>query len=244
METSTFTVNGMTCEACVKMINEKVSALPDVKAVKVDLNKKSVEIQADKKVELTAVASALQTLPKYQVSVFPETKSPTTAATVNQDTFYKTYKPLIIIFAFILASSFAFQLKLGQFDLHMFKDHLMAGFFIGLSFFKFLDLKAFSESFSSYDPIAQKYQGYGTVYPFIELILGLLFVSGKFLLVANLTTIFVLSLTTYGVYLRLQSKSKFQCACLGTTFNLPLSNVTLAENVAMILMAASGLVGM
>lgn len=231
----------MTCQACVKTITEKVSALPDVKAVTVDLNKKTVEVQAVKKIELNTVVSALHDLPKYQV--FLENTSPATAAvTAPQETFYKTYKPLIIIFVYILAASMAFQVYLGQFNPHTFKDHLMAGFFIVLSFFKFLDLKAFSVSFSGYDPLAQRWQPYGRIYPFVELALGLLFVAGKALPLANALTIVVLTTTTFGVYKRLQSKSQFQCACLGTTFNLPLSNVTIAENVVMILMAAYSLI--
>jgi hypothetical protein len=117
----------------------------------------------------------------------------------------------------------------------------MAGFFIGFSFFKFLDLKAFSDSFSSYDPIAQRFPKYGYIYPLIELLIGLLFITGKALIIANALTLIVLSITTYGVFKRLQTKSDFQCACLGTTFNLPLSNVTIAENIVMILMSMYGL---
>jgi hypothetical protein len=118
----------------------------------------------------------------------------------------------------------------------------MAGFFLGLSFFKFLNLKAFSESFSSYDPIAQRFLNYGLVYPFIEFILGLMFISGKVLMIANAITIFILVVTTIGVVKKLQSKSQFQCACLGTTFSLPLSSVTVFENALMIMMAVYSLV--
>ncbi len=132
-------------------------------------------------------------------------------------------------------------MSLGFFDSHLFMNHLMAGFFIGLSFFKFLDLKAFAESFSSYDPIAQRWLNYGYIYPFIELTIGLMFIASLALPLANALTIFILSASTIGVYKRLQSKSAFQCACLGTTFNLPLSNVTIAENLMMILMATYAL---
>ncbi len=118
----------------------------------------------------------------------------------------------------------------------------MAGFFIGLSFFKFLDLNSFAEAFSNYDPLAQRISGYGRVYPFIELILGLMFISEVGFLGANIITIVILSVTTFGVIKRLQSKSKIQCACAGAGFNLPLSYVTVFENLAMIIMALYGLV--
>lgn len=242
MKTSTYTVNGLTCEACVKTVSENVSVLPGVKAVKVDLNNKTIAIQAARNVEHDEVVAALQALPKYQVSAFSKTTDPVPISPASQDPFYKIYKPLMVIFTYILGASFAFQIKLGHFDPHIFKDHLMAGFFIGFSFFKFLDLKKFSESFSGYDPLAQRWPTYGYIYPFIELILGILFIAGKALSFANGLTVIVLTITTFGVYKRLQSKSQFQCACLGTAFNLPLSNITIAENVVMILMAVYSLV--
>ena len=120
-------------------------------------------------------------------------------------------------------------------------NHLMAGFFIGLSFFKFLDLKSFATAFANYDPIAKKWKPYGAIYPFVELTLGFLFIADKFLNFANVMTIVVLTATTIGVYNKIKSKSNFQCACLGAGFNLPLSNVTIFENLAMVAMASIGL---
>lgn len=242
---SKYGISGMTCDSCVQTITDKILKIPDVSSVKVSLKDKTAEIVSNRKVELSEVSRALSENTKYSVN---EYKSAPLLSTVtkNKDkqSVLKTYKPLITVFAFILLTSFAYQFGLGKFDAHLFMNHIMAGFFIGLSFFKFLDLKAFSESFSSYDPIAQKWLNYGKVYPFIELILALLFIAGKMLLLANVLTILILSLTTYGVYLRLQSNSKFQCACLGTTFNLPLSNVTIGENLVMIAMALYSLTAM
>ncbi len=232
-----YTIQGMTCSACVKTITERISTVPDVTSVKVSLEKKNVEISSSRTISVYEVQKSLSDLPKYSVS------SPTAAATPTEEkkSWFETYKPLLIVFAFIFLSSIAYQLSLGFFDSHLFMNHIMAGFFIGLSFFKLLDIKAFSESFSSYDPLAQRWLNYGYVYPFIELVLGLLFISGKFLVFANGLTALLLSITTIGVYKRLKSKSPFQCACLGTTFNLPLSNLTIIENIAMITMALYGL---
>jgi hypothetical protein len=217
----------------VKTVHDKLSTIPGMTSSEINLKTNTAKIMAEKKINLSDVALALSTSPKYQASELTAS-NPTVE---KKESVLKTYKPLITLFVFIILVSAFFQISVGKFELYKFMNHLMAGFFIGLSFFKFLDLNAFSESFSSYDPLAQKWPGYGKIYPLIELTLGLLFVSGKFLLFANIFTILILSLTTYGVYLRLQSKSKFQCACLGTTFNIPLSNVTIVENLAMIVMA-------
>lgn len=241
--THVYGISGMTCESCVKTITEKISSIAGVTSALVTLKDKKAEITSNRKIELADVRQALSENTKYTVSEF-KSENPLSAVATNElkKSILETYKPLFIVFIFILLISSSYQISIGKFDAHLFMNHIMAGFFIGLSFFKFLDLKAFAESFSSYDPLAQRWLGYGKIYPFIEIILGLLFISGKMLLIANALTILVLSLTTYGVYLRLQSKSKFQCACLGTTFNLPLSNVTIAENLVMIAMAVYGLV--
>lgn len=235
MISTTYEIQGMTCESCVKKITQILQALPQVQSAEVSLKNKSVEIKASPTMTLTDVKYALAVEPKYTI---------TNASIQNKEEtkdWIKTYRPLITVFAFVILASLAFQVSLGIFDSHLFMNHLMAGFFIALSFFKFLDLKAFAESFSSYDPIAQRWLSYGYIYPFIELTIGLMYVSSLALPVANALTILILSSSTFGVYKRLKSKSAFQCACLGTIFNLPLSKVTIAENVVMILMATYAL---
>lgn len=235
MEQSIYAIEGMTCQSCVKTIKEKISSISGVVKAKVSLEDGSVEILSKEKIDLKKVSESLSDLPKYKVSLIGN------SPVIQKVSILKTYKPLITIFSFILLISLAFQISSGFFQPHLFMNHIMAGFFIGLSFFKFLDLKAFAASFSGYDPLAKKWRAYGYIYPFIEITLGFLFVENRALLLANTMTIVVLSLTTFGVYKKLQSKSQFQCACLGTSFNLPLSNVTIFENVVMILMAVFGL---
>lgn len=239
-----FTIEGMTCQACVKVITEKISSISGITKVVVSLENKYVEILSTKKIDLSEVADVLSGLPKYKVFEFSNKSNTAAIEVFKKESLLKTYRPLITVFGYILLTSGAYQISQVSFNFHLFMSHIMAGFFLGLSFFKFLDIKAFAESFSSYDPLAQRWLNYGYVYPFIELILGLLFVAQLALSFANAMTIVVLTVTTIGVYKRLQSKSKFQCACLGTTFNLPLSKVTIFENVVMISMAVYALLNL
>lgn len=236
-----FIVEGMTCDACVKKIAEKLNAIPQVQGVNVNLKDRTAIIESFQGVSLAMVREALEELPKYKVHDDFDEITKKSAFVDQKESTLKTYKPLILIFVYIVLTALSYQFFQGAFHLHLFMNHIMAGFFIGLSYFKFLDLKSFAESFSSYDPIAQKFLKYGFIYPFIELILGLMFISKIGLLAANFVTIIILSVTTIGVIKRLQSKSKIQCACAGAGFNLPLSYVTVFENLAMIIMATAGL---
>ena len=113
----------------------------------------------------------------------------------------------------------------------------MGLFFIVFSFFKMLDLKNFPTSFSMYDPLAKKIRFYGWIYPFIETLLGLLFLMRIKLLSAVVITIIILGITTVGVIKTLKNKKKIQCACLGTVLKLPMTEATLIENTLMLSMS-------
>lgn len=237
--TSTYKIEGMTCSSCVEKITQRLMVIPGISWVNVNLSGKKADLIADRVITLNEIKAAIADLPKYKADFYDDVE--TSSSTTETKSFYQTYKPLLVVFAYILIFSAAYQIHLGSFSAHMFMNHLMAGFFIGLSFFKFLDLKSFATAFANYDPLAKKWKPYGAIYPFIELTLGFLFIADKFLLFANAMTILVLTTTTVGVYQKIKSKSQFQCACLGAGFNIPLSNITIFENLAMIVMGTIGI---
>jgi hypothetical protein len=113
----------------------------------------------------------------------------------------------------------------------------MGLFYIIFSFFKLLDLKGFPDSFRMYDPLAKVVPIYGWVYPFIEVVLGLMFLTRFKVSIALIVTLFVLGLTTIGVVQSLLNKKAIQCACLGTALKLPMTKATFIENSIMIIMA-------
>jgi hypothetical protein len=67
--------------------------------------------------------------------------------------------------------------------------------------------------------------------------LGLMFATVTLTMLANVITIIVMGVGTVGVVSALRSKKTIVCACLGGFFNLPMSYVTLFENLTMIAMA-------
>lgn len=239
MRTYTYKIDGMTCSSCVETITERLEALPGVFNVKISLSDKKVDVTADRAVLLKEIQNAIANLSKYKADFYDDVNASSNLS--QEKTFFQTYKPLFTVFTYILIFSLAYQVSRESFSTHHFMNHIMAGFFIGLSFFKFLDLKSFATAFSNYDPLANRWKTYGLIYPFIELTLGFLFIADKLLLIANIMTILVLTTTTVGVYQKIKSDNQFRCACLGAGFSLPLSNITIFENLAMVAMALVGI---
>ena len=107
---------------------------------------------------------------------------------------------------------------------------------------KMPDWKGFVEAFSQYDLIAKRSKFYGWLYPGIEFGLGVLFLIGFYLdqavvLIAAWITVFVLGIGAIGVGKNLLSKNQVKCACLGTTINVPLTEITFLEDILMVVMA-------
>ncbi len=138
------------------------------------------------------------------------------------------YKPLIIVVLIALVMAAAQLRSMTAF---------MGYFLILLSMFKFFDLKGFSDGFQMYDIVAKRFRGYAYAYPFIELALGLGFLSGVWPFFTNIVTVIVMTISAIGVVQNVLSGSKIKCVCLGTALNVPLSTVSIVENGGMGVMA-------
>ena len=153
--------------------------------------------------------------------------------------WYATYKPILLLGAFLLGSTLLLEAHVGYFSWERWMQHYMAVFFLTFSFFKLLDVKAFAENYSSYDILAQRWPAWGLVYPFVELLLGLAYLINFAPVITNGATFAIMSISIIGVIQSVMSRKKIRCACLGAIFNLPMSTITIIENAFMI--AFSGL---
>lgn len=106
-------------------------------------------------------------------------------------------------------------------------------------FFKVINLKEFALAYSSYDLIAKRIRLYGYVYPFIELTLGVAYLSSFSLPFINTITLIVMLISAAGVARELLKKNRIPCACLGMVFVLPMTTVTLLEDLLMAVMATA-----
>ena len=219
----------MHCTACVNKIQTALSSVEGVYKVDVDLVSKSATITgtAHPDVLIQAVKDV-----DYESTIFdsPEEKPKTKTVSQIQELF-----PLFLIFFYITV--FSIIINRTNFQLDSFMYDFMGLFYIVFSFFKFLDYKNFPSTFSMYDPIAKTFPLYGWMYPFIETILGLLFLLRIQLFISLCVTITILGITTVGVTRSLMNKSNIQCACLGTALKLPMTKATFIENFIMIIMA-------
>jgi len=203
----TYQVLGMTCSNCKASVFNKLQGIEGVSNVAVDLERAEAVIESAEEIPLASVQEALPN--KYTVSYKNAKVAP---VITEQASDLKQLYPLFLIFGYLFVS--AFLLNRNPWNLQAFMLDFMGLFYIVFSFFKFLDLKGFPESFKMYDPLAKVLPIYGWIYPFIELALGLMFLMRLQIEVALLITILILGLTTLGVTKVLLDKKSIQCACL------------------------------
>ena len=227
----TYVVSGMTCEGCVSSVKDKLLAVEGVDQVEVDLATGEAEIAMHHQLPLIELQKALTN--KYDIS--EKEDAVTETMTIVRQSKFQQLKPLFLIFAYLFAASVL--LNYQDWSLSEAMLDFMGLFYIVFSFFKFLDLKGFPESFRKYDPLAKAAPLYGRVYPFLELLLGLLFLMRLQIPFALVTTIVILGITTFGVTRALLDKKTIRCACLGTALNLPMTEATFIENTIMLVMA-------
>jgi hypothetical protein len=163
------------------------------------------------------------------------------AETTAPASWLSTYKPILLVFTFIIATTLLTSSAAG---IMTWMRSFMAAFFLTFSFFKFLDISAFADSYSSYDIIAARWRGWGLVYPFIEAALGILYLTGYDPIFTNTAAFLVMGISIIGVLRSVLKKQKIQCACLGAVFNLPMSTITIIEDGLMIAMSASTIISL
>lgn len=225
--THTYKLTGMTCGGCEAKVKSGLLMLPHVTAADVSKEKQTVTISMDKHITLSAFQNALDK--KFTITAIGHNETAEQAKS-----WLTTYKPLLLIFGYITTIAIIAAVQQHYFNWMEGMRVFMAGFFLSFSFFKMLDLKGFAESYAMYDMVAKKWNGWGYVYAFIELLLGLAFLTGIQPFVTNMVTVIVMVVSIVGVLKAVLNKQKIRCACLGAVFNLPMTTVTIIEDALMI----------
>ncbi|HMQ68842.1 MAG TPA: cation transporter [Ignavibacteria bacterium] len=236
--THTYQVSGMTCGSCVKRVQKALSEVKGVENANVTLDPPSAEIKMKYHINENVLSEAIEKIGDYRLgSELSSEHHSAPALETESVSKFTTYKPLIIVFIYILLGVILLEVRSENFNLLYAMNNFMAGFFLVFSFFKMLDLTNFASSYSSYDIIARKWYGYGFIYPFIELALGIMYLLQVYPVVTNVLTVIVMGISSVGVIQSVVQKRTIQCACLGAVFNLPMSTITIIEDLLMAAMA-------
>lgn len=226
------------CGACVQGITPLLDAEPGIRKWSADVASPDKVITVEGEGITAARINTLINQKGYHVlAELPVQKKESPVNPVVPKPAPTSYFPLLIILGYLLVVVGAFEYSAGGFVLDRAMRHFMAGFFLVFSFFKLLDVSAFAMSYSSYDIVARRWMAYGYVYPFIELGLGLAYLANVQPWFTNFATVVVMGVSTIGVVQSLLARRKIRCACLGAVFNLPMSSITLIEDLLMVGMA-------
>lgn len=225
----------MTCGKCVAKVKSELLKLGDITEANVQLHAPQATISMHQHVPLHTLQQAIDKAGHYQIAEIGGAGH----SEAEARSWLSIYKPVLLIAGYLLGITFSLQLVKHAFNAEQWMRHFMAGFFLVFSFFKFLDLRGFAESYASYDLIAKRWQGWGYLYPFVELGLGIAFLFNAFPVKVNIITAIIMMVSLLGVLRAVLSRTTIRCACLGTVFNLPMSTVTIVEDVTMLLMSAA-----
>lgn len=235
--THTYKVKGMTCGSCEAKVKSSLLMLPNVTEVEVSKDKQTATISMDKHISLSTFQNSLDK--KYAITAMEHNESAEQAKN-----WFSTYKPILLIFGYITTVAIISATHQNTFHWMQAMNIFMAGFFLTFSFFKMLDLNGFADSYRMYDIVAKKIKVWAYIYAFIELGLGIAYATNFQPLLTNFVTLIVMSVSIIGVLQSIFNKRKIQCACLGAVFNLPMSTVTIIEDLLMITMSGMMLITM
>ncbi len=235
-----YQLTGLTCDGCVTTVKKLLREITGVQSIEINEACNEATITMTQHVSTETLKETLKNHPKYTITDKVELNVYPSVLTTFEEkkSWFAIYKPLLMVFAYITGIALLASWRGDTLNGMRFMQFFMAGFFLAFSFSKMLDLSGFADSYSSYDVLAKRWRGYGFIYPFMELALGIAYVIDFNPFITNVTTVVVMGFSIIGVLQSVLSKRKIRCACLGEFFNLPMSTVTIIEDLLMVAMAA------
>ncbi len=244
------TIEGMHCGGCEGKIRNALISFDQVSDASVSAKNGSAEIHSTSDISDDAIRDAIAGAGDYRVTNIDRSK-PTTAKTrpepahhapAEDNTPPESLYPLFLIVGFIVGITMLVAWSTGTWQVEPMMRHFMAGFFIVFSFFKLLDPPGFVSAYRGYDLLARRSAAWAWAYPYVELALGVMYLMAWLPMTTNIITLILMLIGAAGVLKSLLNKRAIRCACLGTALNLPMTKVTLVEDLTMALMAGCMLV--
>lgn len=233
--TNRFTIVGMHCASCVGRITSALKAVEGVSDVEVTLVPPAATVASERAISLSELQTAVASVGQYSILEL---------SAVKPDSHHTQPKPagdsllpLLVIVSGIVAATLLHTMLIDGWSPHQLMGNFMGWFFAVFSLMKLVNLSGFADAFATYDIIARRSRLYALMYPFVELLLAVAYFTRQAETLTNLTTLALMLVGSIGVAQALRKGSAIQCACLGTWFKLPMTKITLVENLSMALMA-------
>ena len=223
-------VAGMTCTSCVVRIENALDGVSDVQHVHVDLKQGTAMVSGSDSLSRETLVQAILGA-GYSVMADEAAEADTTTES-SSPTSAASFAPLLVAVALIGLGGLAAGGGEG------FMARFMGGFFLVFGGLKLLDLRGFVSAYAMYDLLAARATAYGWVYPFVEVGLGLAYLAVPGNPNLHMATFGLMAFSSVGVILAVTRGEKLKCACMGTAFNLPMTTVTIVEDLGMAAMAA------
>jgi copper chaperone CopZ len=234
----TYDVVGMHCQSCVQKVTAALENVGGVTSANVTLKPPQATVEMDLHVPEESLSRSAQAAGGYSLREASIAEAQPTPSSALEEEARESLYPLFLIVAYIAGVTALVAIATGDQSPHTLMRHFMAGFFLVFSFFKLLDLRGFSDAYRSYDIVARTWPTWGFIYPFAELALGVAYLLNVAPFATNLVTLILMLAGAVGVLKALLDKRTIRCACLGTALNLPMTTITLVEDLGMAAMAA------
>lgn len=150
-----------------------------------------------------------------------------------------TYAPVIALFgvAALMAAAAAHATPEGALSWRTLQFFIAFSMSL-LALMKLRDVDSFARMFLNYDLLAQRWVRYGKLYPYLELIAGVLMIAGVLSWLSIPIALFIGGIGAISVIKAVYlDKRELKCACVGGDSNVPLGFISLTENLMMVGMA-------
>jgi len=150
----------------------------------------------------------------------------------------KSFILLVLIFLTIIFINVIYIKKFEKKNIQKSKliNRIIGSIFLLFSISKLINLNSFVNIYKKYDIISQLLPIYAYFYPFIELYLAKKYLFQENIKQINKFTMVLMLISIISVFITLFKGDTLRCGCLGSMFHIPLSYITLSENIMMLLM--------
>jgi len=224
--THIFTITGMTCQGCVKTVTKTLQSHRAITLVAVTLEPPEAKVEGE-----GITADTLNALLKGT-----KFKAFDTAPKKTWRDYLRFYQPLIMIASVALAFAII-QTTIVGWSEHTFMQYLMAGYFIFFGSLKIIGWRGFVASYRQYDDIAKRSRLYATIYPLLEVLIGMTYYIGIQWLPFDIFVTLLMLQKAFSTWRTVRKGAVVQCACLGSFFSIPVTRVTVFEDLLMAVMA-------